>query len=239
MKKHKKELLLTILMIVLITLSGIYFYKQKAIKNEINNIPTNTIVDKKEESPVNKVDELKKKYNNDDIIGSISIDGTGIDEAILQSSDNDYYLSHDNYGKYDKYGSVFLDYRCNINSKKILIYGHSSIRVDTPFNNLEKYYDKFYYKEHPYINITLNNEERKYLIFSVYVEPKDFTYMNLNIDDETYEQHLIKYKSKSFYNTDVDIYKDDDILILQTCSKHPDYQKYENKYLLIIAKKIS
>ena len=236
MKKHKKELFLSLLLIVLTILTSIYFYKQT---NITNNIPTNTKIEKKEEQKINKVDQLRKKYNNNDIIGSISIDGTEIDEAILQSKDNDYYLSHDNYGNYDKYGSVFLDYRCNKSSRKLLIFGHSSVRIDTPFNNLENYYEKSYYQEHPYINIALDNEERKYQIFSVYIEPSDFTYMNLNIDDETYEKHLLKYKNKSLYDTEVAIDKDDDILILQTCSNHKDYQKYENKYLLIIAKKIS
>ena len=63
--------------------------------------------------------------------------------------------------------------------------------------------------------------------------------MNLNITDETYNKDLLKYKNKSLYNTNVDINNDDNILILQTCSNHPNYQKYENKYLLIIAKKVS
>ena len=234
MRKHVKELVLSLLVIILAVLTTTYFYKETAT-NE-NNTTINTNI----KSPkINKIEELKKKYDNNDIVGNISIDGTGIDEAILQSTDNDYYLSHDNYGNYDKYGSVFLDYRCTKDSKKLLIFGHSSIKIDTPFNNLENYYKKEYYLDHKYINLIIDNEERKYLIFSVYIEPKDFTYMNLNITDETYNKDLLKYKNKSLYNTNVDINNDDNILILQTCSNHPNYQKYENKYLLIIAKKIS
>ena len=185
-----------------------------------------------------KVKELREQYQNNDIVGNIKVEETNIDEAILQSSDNEYYLTHNNYGKYDKYGSVFLDYRCNQNSKKLLIFGHSSTRRNTPFNNLENYYQKDYYKKHPNITLVIGEEMRTYQIFSVYVEPNDFTYMNLNLTDEEYITDLKKYKNNSLYETGVSIYPTDDILILQTCSNHPNYQKYKDKFLLIIAKKI-
>ena len=185
-----------------------------------------------------KVKELREKYQNNDIVGNIHIEGTNIDEAILQSSDNEYYLTHDNYGNYDKYGSVFLDYRCHQDSKKLLIFGHSSTRINTPFNNLENYYQKEYYEEYPNITLVIGEEMRIYQIFSVYVETSDFTYMNLNLTDEEYITDLKKYKNNSLYETGVSIYPTDDILILQTCSNHPNYQKYKDKFLLIIAKKI-
>ena len=156
----------------------------------------------------------------------------------MQSADNDYYLKHDNYGNYDKYGSVFLDYRCNKDSKKILIFGHNDYKEETPFSNLENYYEEDYFKNNQYINIILEDKKMRYQIFSVYIETKDFTYMNLKIDDERYRQDLIKYKNKSFYDTNVEVSENDDILILQTCSNHKDYKKYKDKYLLIIAKKI-
>ena len=62
--------------------------------------------------------------------------------------------------------------------------------------------------------------------------------MNLNFNnDEDWYNHLQKLKSKSLYETETNITKDDEILILQTCSNKEDYQKYKKKYLLIIAKK--
>ena len=206
--------------------------------------PSNQIIPKTNQSSAKetikkstKVNELREKYQNNDIVGNIEVEETNIDEAILQSNDNEYYLTHNNYGKYDKYGSVFLDYRCNQNSKKLLIFGHSSTRKNTPFNNLENYYKKDYYEKHPNINLVIGEEMRTYQIFSVYVEPKDFTYMNLNLTDEEYIADVKKYKNNSLYETGVSVYPTDDILILQTCSNHPEYQDYKDKFLLIIAKK--
>ena len=48
---------------------------------------------------------------------------------------------------------------------------------------------------------------------------------------------LKKMKNKSLYDTDIDVNENDDILILQTCSTLQKYEKYEDKYLLVIAKK--
>ncbi|MBR3229446.1 MAG: class B sortase [Bacilli bacterium] len=182
---------------------------------------------------------LRKQYNNNDIIGTIEIPGTEINENILQTSDNEYYLSHDNYGNNDIYGSVFLDYRCHKDSKKLLIFGHNDYKDATPFSNLENYYDRSYYENNKYIDVMIDNEKMKYQIFSVYIEPEDFTYMNLKITDEQYKNDLIKYKNKSLYDTNVEVSENDKILILQTCSNHKDFKKYKDKYLLIIAKKLN
>ncbi len=230
MKKYLKYLL--VLLIIPITLLLINFNDTNKINKENKEIKK--ITQEKE----NSTEALRKKFNNNDIVGSISLDGLNINEAILHYSDNDYYLTHDNYGNYDKYGSVYMDFRCNKDSKKVLIFGHNYYNSDTPFSKLENYYEKSFYDKNPYINIILENEKRKYQIFSVYVETKDFTYMNLKIDENKYNEDLIKYKSKSFYETGVSVSNNDDILILQTCSNNPKYKKFKNKFLLIIAKKI-
>lgn len=233
---NKKKTILMLLLIALLLLptQNINIKKYLPKEKEIVKITKDNQPTKKS----NKVQELRTTYNNNDIIGNIAIENTTINEPILQSTDNDYYLVHDNYGNYDKYGSIFLDYRCHKNTKKLLIFGHSSTRINTTFNQLENYYQKDYYKEHSKIILTIDDEERIYQIFSVYIEPEDFTYMNLNLTEEEYISDLKKYKNNSLYETNVPIYPSDEIVILQTCSNHPDYQQYKDKFLLIIAKKI-
>ncbi len=137
-------------------------------------------------------------------------------------------------------GSIYLDYRVDIDSsKKLLIYGHNSSNIDMPFKILEEFYDKDYYDKHKYIEITTSMTKKKYEIFSVYVETSDFSYMNINFaSDEAYFNHLQKLKSKSMYETGVEVSSDDEILILQTCSEHPDYRNYAKKYLLIILRRV-
>lgn len=191
----------------------------------------------------NTLNDLRNEYNNNDIVGIIKIDNTSINEPFAQTTNNDYYLTHTLNKEYDKYGSIYMDYRIDLNdSKKILIFGHNSSIYNNekvPFKELENYYEEDYYKNHKYITLILDQEIRRYEIFSVYVETSDFTYMNLNFnDEEDWYKHISKLKSKSLYNTNVEINSDDEILILQTCSNNKDYSSYDKKYLLIISRRV-
>lgn len=185
-----------------------------------------------------EIQNLKEYYQNDDIVGKLIIDGTDIDEPILQGKDNSYYLNHNAYGNYQAEGSVYEDYRTKIGDKKVLIFGHSSPGWDVPFNELEKYYDKSFYDNHKEIKVVTENGITVYEIFSVHVETSDFTYMNIHIDTDTYNSYLKKYQDRSFYKTTATVNDNDQILLLQTCSNKSEYQGYNKKFLLVIAKKI-
>ena len=232
MKKYIKCIVIVVLLLttfLIINKDNIFNTKPNydpEIKNIINNEEDVTTT-------------LKEKYKNNDIVGTISIPNTDINEVLVQTTNNKYYLTHDIYKNNDQYGSVFLDYRCNENSKKLLIFGHNDYKDKTPFSELENYYNKEYFDNHQYIDIIINNNKKQYQIFSVYIETSDFTYMNLKINSSEYESDLLKYKKNSFYKTNTKVSKDDKILILQTCSNHQKYKKYKDKYLLIIAKQKS
>ena len=86
--------------------------------------------------------------------------------------------------------------------------------------------------------ITTSTAKKKYEIFSIYVETKDFSYMDVNFaSDKDYLEHITKLKEKSMYDTGVEVNSDDEVLILQTCSTHKDYSNYQRKYLLIILRR--
>lgn len=193
-----------------------------------------------EEIVIPDVDTYISKYNNKDIKGLLYIPNTNILEPIVQSSDNDYYLNRDLYKKKDTRGSVFLDYRVDINSgRKNLVYSHNSNIHDVPFKELENYYEKEYYEEHKYIYLKDKKNIYKYLVFSVYVETSDWTYTKTKFkDDNEWLKHIEELKKKSWYDTDVILDKKDQVLILQTCSHHKKYKNYKDKYLLVIAKRV-
>lgn len=196
--------------------------------NTFNNIPKEEI-------------NNDSKFLNENIIGYLSIENTNIKDSVTQGNDNEYYLNHNLYNEKDINGVPFLDYRVNTDSRVLLIYGHSSNKSNMPFNYLENYYDINYFKEHQLIYLETENKVRKYKVFSVYVEPTDYTYYNKLIyyDDEEYYNYLKVMKSKSFYDTKVDISKGDNIIILQTCSYLKEYDKYKYKFLLVIGKEVN
>lgn len=245
LEKWKSKCLIAVL-IILMMIELFAFMKVNKYQNDItiafvNNShqevvikPTTTVIDYKQ-----IIDDLRTHYQNDDVVGKLTIAGTDIDEVIMQANDNNYYLNHNEFGEYQAEGSIYEDYRTNLDSKKVLIFGHSSPGWNVPFNELEKYYDKDFYNNHKYITITTENGANEYIIFSVFVETSDFSYMNLKITNDTYNQYLKKYKDNSLYNTGVEVLDNDEILILQTCSNNSKYSNYNKKYLLVISKKIN
>lgn len=186
------------------------------------------------------IDEYIDKYNNNDVVGEIKFINTTYKKAIMQSDDNDYYLNHLEDKTSSYMGSIYLDFRVDIdNDNKLLIFGHNSSTIDMPFKILENYYSNDYYKGHKYVQITTQNKIRLYKIYSILIEVEDFSYMQTEfVSDEEWFEHIKSFKDKSMYDTGIDINKEDNILILQTCSTHPDYEKYDKKYLLIVGKEV-
>lgn len=162
-----KKLIVIIPVILLISLSvyiGItYFNIRKYDEYYINN----TIPVMKEEY-IEQITSLKEKYNNKDVVGTISIDNTDFNTVVMQGNDNSYYLNHLPDKTYNINGSIFLDYRVDIDeSEKLLIFGHSSPSYFLPIMIIENYKDEDYYKEHKYVYLSSIKEVKKYEIFSV------------------------------------------------------------------------
>ena len=69
--------------------------------------------------------ELLKK--NPDTVGWIKVEGTKVNYPVVQSTDNDYYLSHAFNKTANQGGWIFADYRVNFKDfgKNTIIYGHN------------------------------------------------------------------------------------------------------------------
>ena len=194
------------------------------------------------EDPTNnqEVIPLESNQKKNGLVATISIPNTDYSSPVMQSTDNEFYLNHDEYGNKNRSGTPFLDYRINIDtSRKLLIYGHNSRYSDMPFKVLENYYSEDFYNNHRTIRLKVNGENRNYEIFSVYTETSDWDYTKVNF--KTYKEwldHINKLASKSIYKNDINLNEKDKILILQTCSTKKEYKKYKKKFLLIIARKV-
>ena len=201
-------------------------FREKTIKREVIEEVKAEVIDVE-----NPIQFYQNKYQNDDIVGLISISNLFEDEIIVQTSDNAYYLEHDLSGNYFSGGSLFVDYRIDLeNTNKIIIYGHSSSRIDIPFSRLQKYLEESYFAENNVINLTTKEGTYSYKIFSVMLLDNDYFYTRLSFDDKTWLEHLKEYQDQSLYKINYTFSNDSDLLVLQTCS-----QEYEGKYVVIAA----
>lgn len=232
------NILIIVLVIVIITTTILLISKKKEEKETFTEVKESTIPYVEEEISIeDEIKELKNSYNNNDIIGIISIKGGDLNTPVVQTKDNQYYLKYSLTKKRSIIGAVFMDYRVNSNSKQINIYGHNSTKYKPPFQKLEKYLEKSYYKDHNILELKVNNEKKLYEIFSIVIADKVGTEEHMNIKyktDKEYYNHFKRLKNRSLYDTGVNIEESDNVLVLQTCI----YGKYKGKLLVIVAKKV-
>lgn len=255
--KHSKDkvvslsILALIFLIVTIVITSYYIYnlylstKNKAIYREINeniSVIKNNIDIEQQAINVKKV--IKLKEENSDVVGWIQIDNTTIDYPLLQTTDNEYYLTH-NYKKQEsKYGSIYVKSECNMldDNSNIIIYGHN-MKDKQMFNQLLNYMDKNYYNQHKTIKIATEQEEDNYSIVAVfkskifYQDKEDvfkyYNYTRFNNSDE-YNTFITNCKSMALYDTGVSAEYGDKLITLVTC----EYSQEDGR-LVVVAKKVN
>ena len=216
------------------------FILTTTIKNTTNNIINISNNDNNKENKAYKdnsdisLDSYRKKYNNNDIVGILSVDNTKINTLLLQTNNNIYYQRRLPNKKKHITGSVFIDYRTKLDKdKNVIIYGHNANNYDIPFKYLRNYLKEDFYKDNKYINIKTDDGEFKYEIFSVYTTKDDYRYLDINFNSEKdFLNHLEYLKSKSIYGTSTSLSASDSIITLQTCLLKDD------ALIIISAKKI-
>ena len=213
MKKRKWYLVFiisSIIIIILIYNITSYYYSYK--KN----------LEFKEKIAEYDFDKLKEI--NTDIVGFIEVDNTNISYPVVKSSDNSYYLNHSYKKEKNNIGSIFLDYRNDLDnlSKNNIIYGHG--RLDnTMFGSLNNLLDSSNLdsKESYYITLSTPNSIMTFKIFSVYTIPKEGYYIKTYFSSNKYfKEFLETIMKRSIYNFNTDVNTNDKILTLSTCKNN-------------------
>lgn len=228
------------IIVVCVCLVLLYFKRQEdneTIKELEETVITKDIEIVDDKTVKDYINELRSKYDNDDIKGILSIDGLDVSIPVVKGKGNSYYLKHAVNKKKSVIGSVFIDYRNNTTSRQINVYGHNSTKFNPPFKVLEGYLNEEYYDEHKYFEFMVNDETRKYQIFSVIIADKEDAEEHMQFSykkDSDWLKHYQRLKRRSKYKIDVDVNKDDKIMILQTCI----FGRYHDKLLVIVGKEI-
>lgn len=167
---------------------------------------------------------IKKIYNNNNIIARLEIPYL-FNIFIPQGKDNEYYLNHNLSNRYDIRGHPFIDYRSNINSNQINIYGHNSNVFDLPFQKLTNYLDKDFFYKNNIIYLETETELRIYTIFAL-KEVKLSNEHMLHYSEELQVSHIDKLKENSIYTSNITYNEKSELLILQTCTLKEDKTYY-------------
>jgi sortase, SrtB family len=155
---------------------------------------------------------------NPDTIGWVQIEGTPLEYPVVQTDNNDYYLSH-NYLQEESFeGAVFRDYLCNTTTtRNHVLYGHY-MSDESMFGSLWNYQDQAYLKLHPVIQFDQPGHPGDWEIFSIYITKADYDYRQPEfITDGEFIDYMNRLKARSLYDTGVTLDPDDEVLTLSTC----------------------
>ena len=220
---RKKVAVVSIIICLLIIMIPDKSKEKPKIEQKVTNV---------EATDINTTVTVKEEKKNEDEKFTLSIDNLIKNEKVMQTTDNEFYMNHNNQKENFIGGSLFVDYRINLaNTRKIIIYGHSSSTVDIPFTKLLGYKKQSFLISHPNIELTYKDKKEIYQIFTIMLLKEDYFYTRLALDNEKFIKHLEELKKKSIYDIGINIENTNKILILQTCSQDEDGQ-----YLVIGAK---
>ena len=132
------------------------------------------------------VDFGKLRDINEDIFAWINIPDTNIDYPVVQSSlgDDYYYIDHNVFKEEDPKGAIYteaanLTNMCDFNE---VLHGQSP-DDGTMFADLNRFLDRAYFEEHPYIYVYMDGNALIYYTFAAFarndtrlIQQYDFTY---------------------------------------------------------------
>jgi sortase B len=185
--------------------------------NNINELNANT------ELVVQNKEIVSLTTTNKESVGWLKVPNTNIDYAVVQHSDNEYYLKHSFDRRPSNAGWVFMDYRndpVNLDDNTI-IYAHNRYSNGTMFGTLGYALKKDWYSKEENLFITFSTIYKKYTfrIFSVYKTPYTIDYLTIQFYDALERLDFYNMlKNRSINNFGVNLVSKDKIITLSTCS---------------------
>jgi len=249
-KRLKLNKLINIILVIVFLVSTWYIIKYFYGINNSNrandvindvHIEKTKVTEEKTERML-QLEELQKE--NEDIVAYLEIEGTDISYPVLQGDDNEYYMTHTYKKEYSKDGSIFLDkdYDWSIPSSNLLLYGHNN-KNGNMFAKLLDYEKEAFYKEHPTIRFTTNQEDAEYEIIAAFrsrvyykSEKNVFRYYYfINAENEKeFNDYVVNSKKASLYDTGKTAKYGEQLLTLSTCAYHTEDGRFA-----VVARKIN
>ena len=245
-------------------------FRENAIQNASNgiiNLAPEVVEDIKGEKPFIR-DDFMELYNaNKDLVGWINLGGEEkiIDNPVVQTDNNDFYLHHNFEGDDSKAGTIYVDYRSKFGedgtpSDFLVMYGHNT-QTSVAFSKLTRYYyekdnpdpsaDKLisFYQKHPTITFDTLKEKGTYKVFACGLFNTDQKYGEVYhylrrgaefADKDDFNSYILDVMDRSVLFTDVDLTYGDEIICRSPCYFPFDnaYEHFENVRCAVFARRV-
>lgn len=240
MNKNLRRLLTLVLITVFVVsstvaVSKLIQYRSAERENqeaeEIGNVEEPDVPEEPEPDPLaddpyvrqlREIDFAALKEVNEEVIGWVLIPDTELNYPLLQTTDNEYYLTHTWKKNYNSGGSIFMEQFCapDFSDFNTIIYGHR-MNNDSMFGCLKYFKDDSFRQEHPAVYIATPERIYQYEIFAA-LEPgiTEPTYRLKIKSDELKQAFLDFTMSRAVIDTGIVPTVEDRILTMSTCTGH-------------------
>lgn len=193
-------------------------------------------------TPVPDYTYEQAKNLNSDVIGWISVPNTKVNYPVVQTGNNEYYLTRAVDKTDSKGGAIFLDYRCKTEGKHLILFGHNMRQSGTMFAGINNYSESSFYKNNREFTITFGSTKHTYRVFSVYTmdasaaQEKRVHAVDENFPDhDSFATHMNDLAKLSKYTPDITVGPEDVVVTLITCNR----SDYQNGRFFVHAVKVS
>lgn len=167
--------------------------------------------------------------------GANDLFGGTIDNPVVQTTNNDFYLNYSFLKKRDKAGTLYFDYRNDANTlrnnRNLIIYGHN-LNSGLMFSRFNLLASGNVSRAKQLSTVTLDSlygEQLTYKVFAVMIinvkseEGPVFNYLRTEFTDESFQTFVNQIRMRSMYDFgDVDVQAGDQLLTMSTCSNKRD-----------------
>lgn len=199
--------------IVVMIYSGVqlakYMYTYVAVEKELEEV----------QQVAQHTELMKLQAINPRIVGWLTLEGTRLNNPVLQAADNDFYLRHNYKDEESRGGSIFMDFRNDADElgRHTIFYGHV-LRNGTMFGDLAKFAEQTYANEHPVFFYETTQSKYELHVFAAYETTTDFYYIETDFTDDTYMTFINEIQARSVITIPVTINETDQIVTFSTCT---------------------
>jgi len=166
-----------------------------------------------EMDPLPEFIELWEEYDNDEIVAVLTLTENEI--LVMQTDNNEFYLTHDINREQSEIGWAFLDYSVDL----LLGFDHNMVvyaPVGTVLSEVIQEYASYdFFLANPTISFSTLYGNFDWEIFAFYIAPDVFPFMTVNHpDDDIWGDTVEQFTLASLYNTMLDVTEYDQIITI-------------------------
>lgn len=216
--------LILLLTIILVIACAVYpFYDSGRVYNAADPARYMTYKPDPEEEESPSFQELR--MINSDVIGWLTVYGTGIDYPYVYSDEHGKYMNLDPEKNFSLSGSLFLDVSNDpaMSDSRYILYGHH-MEKNKMFGDLDLFQEQTFFESHQYGNLYFNGKNHGLALFA-YLEGDayDSSLYGLSSDNAVFLAYV---REHAVYWRNGTAQPEDQLLMLSTCSSDFSNARY-------------